>query len=392
MKIAWNHTPWKQWSWHNMLVSTRIFLITSICFHAVITIPLSIFAIYIAIPLDSPPSGYNWNRNMSFNEMYPQLGHELNMPANGEDKRILLLSDFHLQFAWNGRTFRHIDRLVNETNPDLIVLMGDNVGYFLNNVATTLLINKMDGFGIPWAPIIGNHDERGKATRNRIAMMMNHQSRGGDSSHSLFLYGPNCLPTFSGNYFINLMNQSRQVVHTLYFLGSGAGPVFRHEYPNPPQGQIDWYEWAVRGNNAPGMNRITDAYSTIFIHTPFAEFENAWYDGEVLLGRNTEGVWSPPDTSAFFEMIYELGCTRNIFAGHDHFNYFSAVYRGIQMTYALHTGYGWASHESLPWVRWTRRPPVRGGTMLLVGADGLTRKQHIFTSGSSHSGVVDITR
>jgi len=360
--------------WQSMLKSSKTFLVIGICMQLAITVPIITFLIYAAIPLRSPQSGFDWTPETNFAGFYSIAGHEVLMPQD-RDMRILMLSDLHLAFIWNGRTLRHITRLVNEADPDLIVLMGDSFGHLLNDVGARQLINHMDNFEIPWAPILGNHDQRGKATRDRIAHML------GNTNFGLFLYGPNSLREFSGNYFINLVRPrtgGTEIVHSLYMLGSGTNRLGSERYPNPPQGQIDWYDWAVRGNRE--MHRISDARSSIMVHTPFREFDSAWYRGDVLFGDRNEPTRSPESTAEFFERVVYLDCTVNIFAGHNHDDYFSAMYRGIQMTNVLNGGRPWL-FQSLP--RMLRTDAPRGGTLLTVNPQtGATDVRHIFTNRS----------
>ena len=56
--------------------------------------------------------------------------------------------------------YSHIRYLINETNPDLIIITGDIIYGEFDDAGTSLLefIGFMDSFAIPWAPVFGNHD------------------------------------------------------------------------------------------------------------------------------------------------------------------------------------------------------------------------------------------
>lgn len=56
--------------------------------------------------------------------------------------------------------FKYLRELIEETQPDFIIMTGDNVygKYDDDGHILTRLIECMESFGIPWAPIIGNHD------------------------------------------------------------------------------------------------------------------------------------------------------------------------------------------------------------------------------------------
>ena len=217
-----------------MRKSSKVFLTIALCFHLVVTLPVATFFIYISIPLTHSASGFVWSTDTDFYYFRNLSGQEVQMP-NNRDKRILLLSDLDIGFVFNESTFRRMDKIIDQANPDLIILAGNNIGNFFNHMATTQLINRMDGYEIPWAPILSRADERGKADRNYLANML------GNTSFGLFLYGPNSLSTVSGNYFINLMH-GNTIHHTLYLFGMRDGTL--------TSGQTSWHQWAKDGNQS----------------------------------------------------------------------------------------------------------------------------------------------
>ncbi len=106
------------------------------------------------------------------------------------EKAFVVLNFSHSQlnpqnvFSENGeKTYAMIKKCVEEVKPDLITLTGDNstsvVGYIE-------LAKLLDSFGIPWAPVMGNHDgENGNVTKEgRIAYILAH------SENCLFKFGP----------------------------------------------------------------------------------------------------------------------------------------------------------------------------------------------------------
>lgn len=58
------------------------------------------------------------------------------------------------------RLFGDLGRIIEKTNPDLILLTGDLVYGRCDDAGTSFakLADFIDGYGIPWAPIFGNHD------------------------------------------------------------------------------------------------------------------------------------------------------------------------------------------------------------------------------------------
>ena len=61
------------------------------------------------------------------------------------------------------RCYDYLREIIQNTSPDLILITGDLVyGEFDDNGENLLeLIDFMEGFEIPWAPVFGNHDNQG---------------------------------------------------------------------------------------------------------------------------------------------------------------------------------------------------------------------------------------
>ncbi|MCL2229293.1 MAG: metallophosphoesterase [Firmicutes bacterium] len=357
----------------------KIAISVSLVVFITVVLPISAMATYILIPLRGEKTGYNWTPESDFNALRGVAGHELRIPED-RDLRVLMLADLHISLFGSPRTFRMMDYLVALTEPDLIVLMGDNVGFFWNNLSMNQLVRHMDGYGIPWAAIIGNHDERGKADRNYIAGQL------GNTENGLFLFGPNSLYRVSGNYFINLVNRYNNIAHTLYLMGCEIQYGVSQNYRAIPQGQIDWFRWVKAGN--------PDVESTIMKHIPLREFHNAWYYGEHVFGYKRDSmhrptrsrVHAPECTADFFNAIQETGRVRNFFSGHDHSNNYSSIYNGLQMTYVLYSSWSMISE-----VYWNMRPLPRGGTLLTVGHDGSTRQRHVVATAIRQTPSLPVT-
>lgn len=162
------------------------------------------------------------------------------------------------------------------------------------------------------------------------------------------------------------------------------------DYDYIKQNQIDWYKWAVKG-----IAELTGEIvpSSAFFHIPLPEFDYAYslyektitdaegnlFDEEKLkelemngaenFGANREAVSCPTYNSGFFEVMYNLGSTKNVVVGHDHVNNSSIVYRGIRLTFALKTGDG---------CYWDESGKVSGGTTITVDGTGATVTKHVY--------------
>lgn len=266
-----------------------------------------------------------------------------------------------------------IDRLVEEVKPDLITLTGDN-GYCTS--AYLKIIKDVDKYGIPWAPVMGNHDGTCCISEFWCAYRLYK------AENCLFKFGPENMGY--GNYIINI-KENGKIIHTLFMMDTHSD--LRDEaningakdsgYDNLWENQIEWYKWAVNGITTLEGHTVE---STVFFHIPLVEFRTAWdeaYDkesgkyvgeyAETSFGENHEPTCCAPLNNGFFTLCKELGSTKNIVCGHDHTNYSSILYDGIRLTYALKCGPGGYWEEN-----------VNGGTMFTINSTGSIATEHVF--------------
>ena len=274
----------------------------------------------------------------------------------GEDFVILNLTDVQLSeekvFAKHGTySFELITKLVNENKPDLITLSGDNAwGY----IAYLELIELIESFDIPWAPVMGNHDGQGCGTEFWAAYSLSN------AENCLFKFGPKDMGY--GNYIINI-TENDKIIHTLFMMDTHGtnefvlddGTVVEDGYDHLWDNQQEWYKWAVNGIKEINSGKIVE--STVIFHIPVYEYHAAWDEVSVgktkesfgegnkknksyFFGVKTEGSCPSPVNNGFFELCKSLGSTKNILVGHDHVNDFSVMYEGIRLSYSLKTGFG----------------------------------------------------
>ena len=243
-----------------------------------------------------------------------------------------------------------IRSVVAQASPDLIIITGDIVyGEFDDSGASLeLFCDFMDSFGIPWAPVYGNHDNesrRGVDWQNeRLA----------SSSLCLFKKGS---ATGNGNYSI-LLTRNKVPFRALYMMDSGGCMGSPSESARRGPGfSADQYEWlyttaeqmnATAGSSLPGF---------LCFHIPTIQFHLAavrkGYQSADEQEKYVIGVTSPardgdfgckrepisciltPD--GYVEKLRALGVD-GVFAGHCHANNTSVLWEGIRWTYGLKTG------------------------------------------------------
>jgi 3',5'-cyclic AMP phosphodiesterase CpdA len=268
------------------------------------------------------------------------------MQTDGEF-RILQLTDIQLDMPFQSRKTleRVIDTLIEENDPDLIVLTGDNVAGPFSHFYVDYVIELMDSYKIPWAPVFGNHD------RELNANLYYQAEKYEASEYCLFKEGPSDIHGV-GNYVINIMNRSTPI-YTLFMMDSNGNrdyvvdgeTVDNIDYIYPDQ--IEWYE-----DNVSGISAIngTAVPSMAFFHIPLMEYKTAYdlaIDGSdeatLLGGERRENECPPLENTGFFDSM-KINGTTHVFVGHDHINDYTVLYQGIYLTYGVKTG-NFSYHE-----------------------------------------------
>lgn len=313
-----------------------------------------------------------------------------------KDFKILNLTDIQFNdtadIGKRSYTEKTIRQLIETEKPDLITMTGDQVWMAFQKQSQKDLIKFMDSFGIPWAPVFGNHDGEGNADKEWLA------DRYIESEHCLFKKGPNNIGGV-GNYIINI-TEGDKIVQSLIMMDSGSwrgydgmpeerkmfdkaikpdtqefilnddGTVkvdaFGTGYQFISESQIAWYRWAVEG--AKKVNGGETPESVLFFHIAIPEFYSAYiqwkdsgYDPAIGFGEKREEVCCPSVNSGLFDAVKELGSTKNIVVGHDHVNNYSVMYEGVRLTYGLKTGDRCYANDDL-----------NGGTILTITDSGVT--------------------
>ncbi len=319
---------------------------------------------------DELPNGdtyfYKWDKSTPFSkEKY------VTEIKKDPDKDFIILNFGDIQchdseaFSEVGEFYEEtIDKLIKKTQPDLITLTGDNA---FDPFAHLRLINFIEQYNIPWAPVMGNADHDGLVSEFWLAYRLTH------AKNCLFKCGPENMGY--GNYIINITENSKPV-HTLFMMDTHHEDTIEEgSYDHFFKEQIEWYKWAVAGMEKECKKIVP---SSVFMHIPVPEYQNAWDSvfnketGKLIPPYNThefckfqEKIGAPLFNYEFFDICKEMKSTKNMLCGHEHTNCFSIDYEGITLTYVMKTGYG---------CYWEHK--THGGTTLTVKSNGETACEH----------------
>ena len=303
-----------------------------------------------------------------------------------EDFVILNLTDiqlgtsaFQIEFP---RIRTIISALVEKVGPDLITMTGD-MSYGCGP-AIYGICSFIDSFGIPWAPVYGNHDfENSGMSPDTLAKVLDNYS------NCLFKDGPRNLAfdalhgeEVRGNYVVNIVQKSEEgfeVVKSLIFMNSGTDGI--------TELQMQWYADCMESVKPYGDGG--DVSCAAFMHIPIYDFRNAayaaikgswyavslqesytsgpWKSGyENSFGVNHEGVAYRTKREGFGALFRDKGCDLLV-CGHDHNNCSCIEYEGITYLFALKTGPGCYYEEGM-----------EGGTEISIDGSGASTVRHCF--------------
>lgn len=286
-------------------------------------------------------------------------------------------------------SFYYIEEAVKASNPDLILMTGDNVHGELDDNGRCLekLVAFMETLEIPWAPIFGNHD-------NESAMGVTWQCQQFEEAENcLFKRGE---VTGNSNYTIGV-EQDGKLIKVIYMMDSnGCG--LGYTYPTLPsfgeinQGekikesegfgddQIQWMD--VTSLRITASLRYTPSKFLALHINPKEYADAAVAKGYMTKDRLDKFVIDDPTGTDFGEKNEMIGGFTSeklwkllkdhsfdgVFAGHNHVNNFSILYDGIRLTYGAKTGH---------FAYYT--PNKTGGTLITVAEGGESfRVEHIF--------------
>ena len=285
---------------------------------------------------------------------------ELKFGPDGQFK-ILQLSDLHLRQVGmreeTDKVFARIDFLVGLEKPDLIVITGDLVYEKPCTPGITRLVSTLDGYGIPWCVVYGNHDAEQDLSRPAMS--------------ALYASGKWSLDQLDGDG--ELADVELPVMSSK---GDGTAPWYVYCMDSNDYSTIEgvsgygWFtpaqvQWMRDCCAARTSGKGEVSPSLAFFHIPLCEYVDAWSPQEnprkgmanskVGVGIRGENIACGALNTGMFAAMCEGRSVVGTFAGHDHDSDFVTAYQGISLCYGRFTGCNSVYNNLLP-----------GGRVILV--------------------------
>lgn len=319
--------------------------------------------------------------------------------------KIMHITDIHIGSGFlsakkDAMALNAVATMITKEKPDLVIATGDiaypvpvQAGTANNKNGAKAFATLMENLGVYWTVNFGNHDTEAYSYYNRKAISEFYSDE--DLKYCLYEAGPEDVDGY-GNHVIEVKNSQGLITQACIMMDSHAytdGDYFGlfWKYDNIHQNQVDWYKAEIERMNAENTAVIkeiqqdangglyktyTPVKSLAFFHIPLVEMKDAWTEFQNNNFRDTEDfkyingfigetgkrVYCGIGEDNLFETMLDLGSTKAMFNGHDHFNNTTFSYKDIIFSY----GY---SIDYLAYVGISKLGSQRGCTVITVNPD-----------------------
>lgn len=270
-----------------------------------------------------------------------------------DDFKIITLSDFHLDHNDNNCSliFKVLDQILKKEQPDLVILLGDNIIGVTDDVRQKELINFFEQRNQYWTFVLGNHDGQAwegigyeywnsrKEAFNTLCGISSSQTEPAQHCLARSLAFDEANPgTYGyGTNHIEVLGTNDTILSSLFFFDCEAIMHKNDQF-------VSWFdaeaETTRKGNKLPEI--------LTFSHIPYVEMQEAYdkrkHDKDVKFnyGVKLEHIcYDTDEKSGLFDNLVEKAKETKVTSvfGHDHVNNISLTYKGVKLMYTLGTQY-----------------------------------------------------
>ncbi|KAG8376402.1 hypothetical protein BUALT_Bualt09G0059800 [Buddleja alternifolia] len=286
--------------------------------------------------------------------------------GNGKLTRCRDVTESEFEFCSDLNTTQFLQKMIRLENPDFVAFTGDNIfGSSATDAAESLfqVFDPVIKSGIPWAAVLGNHDQESTMTREELMSFLSLM----DFSLSQTFPSPedgsisSQVPKIDGfgNYNLGVWgapgsNFANSSVLNLYFLDSGDRAVVDgvRTYGWIKESQLDWLRRVSVKVQEQKLETDESASSPsmAFFHIPIPEIRQGPFTS--IVGQYQEYVACSIVNSRVLETLVSMGDVKAVFIGHDHKNDFCGNLRGVWFCYG--GGFGYHGYGVAGWSRRAR--------------------------------------
>ena len=271
-----------------------------------------------------------------FNFIFCVYHKKLILPDDKEFT-ILQLTDLHYGEHINKdiNSTLLIAKLINYTNPDLVIITGDAVsGYAWDSINNTFYKECWDlwtkSINVPYAYVLGNHDDQADMSRGQIIDL--------DRTHEYSLMKSSLGITGASNYYIPLYSENGDPITILWMFDTNDEGCLgmSDSWGCFEDDQIKWYE---EESEKLKSNLTYSPKGLAFFHIPIPEYLTM-HNWRPSYGNRNEGISCPRRNTDLFKSFLKVGNIIGTFCGHDHDNDNGGYLYNIELVYGRKTGYG----------------------------------------------------
>lgn len=302
--------------------------------------------------------------------------HELRFKEDGTFK-ILMMSDIQETLEYDERTLRDMDRLVQQEQPDLVLLGGDICNGLVLRTEPELVeyldifMQPMEKRGIAWAHVFGNHDHDIEFDDLRKTLLYERYEHC-VSKHTEGIHGTTnfMLPILSSKsaevaFAVWAMDTGNRIeethMHCEQDFESFKKPVMQSVWDMIHFDQLMWY-W----NGSLELERHCGktVHGMMLMHIAPWEFQFIVDNPQKTGGQGSmvENMGLSMYNSGLFATLLQRGDVHCIACGHSHEDCFEGTYAGIKMCLDACAGYSPYGIDGL-----------RGGRVFILHEEQLDR-------------------
>ncbi len=297
------------------------------------------------------------------------------------DFRVMQLTDIHqgggfLSREKDQKSLNAVAAMITKEKPDLVIVTGDiaypvpyQAGTFNNMSGAKQFAALMEQLGVYWTVNLGNHDSEIYSYYDREKVSDFYENE--EWKYCLYQSGPEETDGMAvdgyGNHIIKVKNSQGIITQAFVMMDSHAytdGDYLgiQWKYDNIHDNQVDWYkseiiklsianDKVIKTLNAENEEDLIEKYTPIkslaFFHIPLVEARETWLELEAngfkdtesakyidgIIGETGKRIFCGVGEDGLFEMMSELGSTKAMFNGHDHYNNATFSKDGIIFSY-----------------------------------------------------------